>query len=248
MYREAVAMLEKVLAPQHRLIASTTHRLAAVLRIERKYEEAETLFQRALSMREALLGRDHPEVSQTLNSMGVLYSQAGRYSEAEQCYQRALAIREKVPWSPAPSGRDDAQKPRNPVSEGKEIRRCRGLLPPIAHDPRNGAGPGPRRGGGHTYNLCQLPPSAQPNGGGSYYGGTGTRDRSQGSRKKDLIEGVGAGAVPVESSFWIRAGEQSVRLMGITKGSNGVSSAFLISFPSSECILADFSFMGTLRT
>src|SRR5262249_45056096 len=63
---------------------------------ERRYAEAETLFNRALDIFTKALGPAHRFVATVLISEGHLFEHQGRYEEAEQAYKRALAINEKA--------------------------------------------------------------------------------------------------------------------------------------------------------
>ena len=84
-------------------LATTLNRLAELYRLQRKYEQAEPLYQRALKIREKALGPEHPDVATTLNNLAFLYAfqdspkapLGHKYGQAEPLYQRALAIREK---------------------------------------------------------------------------------------------------------------------------------------------------------
>ena len=78
------------------LLASSLDNLAQLYQGQRKYEEAEPLFQRALAIREGAFAADHPEVAKALNNLAVLYFIRRKYAEAEPLYQRLLAINEGI--------------------------------------------------------------------------------------------------------------------------------------------------------
>lgn len=59
LYRQALAIREKVHAPDHMAVVVTVEQLADTCAALRKFDEARTLFERALSVRETVLGADH---------------------------------------------------------------------------------------------------------------------------------------------------------------------------------------------
>ncbi len=69
--------------------------LARVYRNQRRYAEAEPLYQRALSIREQQVGPEHPDTANSLNSLALLYQDQRRYAGAEPLYQQALSICEQ---------------------------------------------------------------------------------------------------------------------------------------------------------
>ncbi len=60
--------------------------------VQRRYDEAEPLFQRAIAMAESTLGAEHPLVARTLAGYAGLLRATKRKSEAAQLEQRAKAI------------------------------------------------------------------------------------------------------------------------------------------------------------
>jgi len=70
--------------------------LAELYLAQRKYADAEPLFQRSLAIKENALGPDNPAVAAALTSLAELYFEQGKYAEAEPLYQRALHIDEKA--------------------------------------------------------------------------------------------------------------------------------------------------------
>ena len=70
--------------------------LAHLYSLQRRYAEAEPLFERSLAIMEKTLGPDHPDTAVTLERWAVLHDVRGRYAQAEPLYQRVLAIREKT--------------------------------------------------------------------------------------------------------------------------------------------------------
>ena len=95
LYKQSLAIREKVLGPNHSEVAASLNNLASLYESEGRYLDAEPLLQRSLAIYEKELGPNHPEVAVSLNNLAVLYSTQGRYSDAEPLYKRALAIDEK---------------------------------------------------------------------------------------------------------------------------------------------------------
>jgi tetratricopeptide (TPR) repeat protein len=63
---------------------------------QRRYAEAEPLFQQALKILQKVRKEDHPDVARSLNNLARLYARRGRRAEAEPLFQQALKIRQKV--------------------------------------------------------------------------------------------------------------------------------------------------------
>ncbi|CAN0557886.1 unnamed protein product, partial [Ectocarpus sp. 12 AP-2014] len=62
---------------------------------QRKFQDAEPLYERSLAIDEKVYGPDHPEVATDLNNYAALYEVQGKYAEAEPLLERSQAIREK---------------------------------------------------------------------------------------------------------------------------------------------------------
>jgi tetratricopeptide (TPR) repeat protein len=95
LYRQALAIREMQLGPDHPDTASSLNNLATLYDDQGKYTEAEPLDRRALAICEKQLGPDHPYTASSLNNLAYLYNAQGKYTEAEPLYRRALAICEK---------------------------------------------------------------------------------------------------------------------------------------------------------
>ncbi len=94
--REALAILEKALGPDHPDRLKSLDHLAMLYQDSGTYEEAEPLYKQALAIREKALGPEHLDTSVSVNHLARLYHDTGAYGQAEPLYKRALAIREKV--------------------------------------------------------------------------------------------------------------------------------------------------------
>jgi tetratricopeptide (TPR) repeat protein len=93
-YRQALALRQKHLGPQHPDIALSLNNLAVLYEAMGRYEAAELLYQQALEIWQTELGDRNPETANSLNNLAVLYQSMGRYGEAELLYQQALEIRQ----------------------------------------------------------------------------------------------------------------------------------------------------------
>jgi CHAT domain-containing protein/Tfp pilus assembly protein PilF len=98
LYRRALAIQERVLGPEHPMVATVAINLALLLatKKDKNYVEAEALYRRALAIQEKVLGPEHPGTAAALTALGAFYFDKGDYLGAESFHQRALAIREKA--------------------------------------------------------------------------------------------------------------------------------------------------------
>jgi tetratricopeptide (TPR) repeat protein len=62
--------------------------------MQRRFEEAERLFNRALEIDQKIVGPTHPSLALGLNNLALLNFDRGAYVEAEELLRRALAIEE----------------------------------------------------------------------------------------------------------------------------------------------------------
>src|SRR5689334_2314447 len=73
LYKQALAIHEKVLGSDHPDMAISLNNLAELYRSQGKYIEAEPLYKQALAIREKVLGSDHPYTAISLNNQAGLY-------------------------------------------------------------------------------------------------------------------------------------------------------------------------------
>ena len=66
--------------------------LAAVVRAQGRYPEAEALFREALEIDAATIGTTHPDYATHLNNLAGVVRAQGRYPEAEALFREALEI------------------------------------------------------------------------------------------------------------------------------------------------------------
>jgi tetratricopeptide (TPR) repeat protein len=91
-----LAALEDVqnAGPNDPRLAATLNTLAVLYHSQRKYAQAEPLYQRVLKLLEQTIGPDHPTLATTLNNLAVVYEAQDKYAEATPLYERALALME----------------------------------------------------------------------------------------------------------------------------------------------------------
>ena len=92
---KAVAAGEKALGREHQLTLGSLNTLGILLRIQGKYEEAETLHRQLLEWDEKNLGDDHPKTLTSMNNLAQVLLAQGRYDEAETLLRRAIQGEEK---------------------------------------------------------------------------------------------------------------------------------------------------------
>jgi tetratricopeptide (TPR) repeat protein len=94
--RDALAMNEKALGPEHPDTAQSLNNLALPLHAQGNLAGAKPLYERALAIREKALGPEHPDTAQSLNNVATLLKDQGDFAGARPLFERALAIQEKV--------------------------------------------------------------------------------------------------------------------------------------------------------
>nr|MCU0957826.1 tetratricopeptide repeat-containing serine/threonine-protein kinase [Hydrogenophaga sp.] len=96
LYRESLAMKQRLLRPLHPSTMNTMQTLAQNLNRQDRRDEALPLLEEILRQREALLGRDTSDVQIALNELGNTLQDAGRIDEAIARYRQAVAVGERV--------------------------------------------------------------------------------------------------------------------------------------------------------
>ena len=91
-----LAALEDVgnAGPEDPRLAATLNTLAVLYHAQRKYTQAEPLYQHVLKLLEQTVGPEHLTLATTLNNLAVVYEAQDKYGEAEPLYQRALILLE----------------------------------------------------------------------------------------------------------------------------------------------------------
>ena len=92
--RDALAIREKSLGPEHPDTVGSLSDLASVLRAQGDFAAARPLCERALVICEKALGPEH--IVKTIDSFAPLLQEQGDFAGAQSLYERALTIREKL--------------------------------------------------------------------------------------------------------------------------------------------------------
>jgi len=101
-YRESENMLSAALqvaepfGPQDPRLALSLNNLARLRQAQKRYGDAEALYNRALLISETERGREHLDSAVCLSNLAGLFQVEGKYVDAEASYQKALAIMEKA--------------------------------------------------------------------------------------------------------------------------------------------------------
>jgi tetratricopeptide (TPR) repeat protein len=82
--------------PEDPRLAATLNTLAVLYHAQKKYAQAEPLYQQVLKLLEQTIGPDHPTLATTLNNLAVVYEAQDKYAEAAPLYQRAMALIERT--------------------------------------------------------------------------------------------------------------------------------------------------------
>ena len=113
--RDALAIREKTLGPEHPETGRSLNNLALLLQDQGDFAGARPLYERALAIYEKALGPEHPRTAASLNDLANLLRYQGDLAGARPLYERALAIREKVLGPEHPDTAIEPQQPRPPA-------------------------------------------------------------------------------------------------------------------------------------
>jgi len=94
--REALAMRQKLLGPEHPDVADSLMRVAFVLRKQGKFAEAEARYRQELALLKKLHGKEHAEVARSLKDLAVVLADEKELVEAEALHREALASRKRL--------------------------------------------------------------------------------------------------------------------------------------------------------
>jgi tetratricopeptide (TPR) repeat protein len=102
-FREAIALLERTLGPDHLEVAIPLHNLADCYTYLARFLEAGPIYQRTLAITERALGPDHPEVATVYHNLGGLEHAAGNWTRGEPFARKSVRIRTRAlgPTHPA---------------------------------------------------------------------------------------------------------------------------------------------------
>ena len=87
---------ERVLGPDHLLVAATIDNLATNLSITGDYASAVALRERGIKIREKIRGAVHPEVAFSLTGLGIVYQEKGDSAKAKETFEKALNMYEQL--------------------------------------------------------------------------------------------------------------------------------------------------------
>jgi tetratricopeptide (TPR) repeat protein len=93
--RQALAVSERVLGPEHPDTLTSVNNLAVLLASKGDYTAAEPLHRRVLTARERVLGPEHPDTLQSMNNLAVTLFEQGKFADAEPLLRRAVAVSER---------------------------------------------------------------------------------------------------------------------------------------------------------
>lgn len=92
LYRRALALQRKLLAPGSAALGDALQRLSLLVSDLNRNREALPLQEQAVAIAEQLHGKDHPLVAERITNLGYLHEGLGDYARAVPLYERALAI------------------------------------------------------------------------------------------------------------------------------------------------------------
>ena len=94
--KQALALYETQLGPDHELTAVSANNLAEIHLRMGQYDQAVPLYERALAIAEKIGGPYSPDVAAWSSNLAGLYRDKGIYDKALPLYQKALAISERA--------------------------------------------------------------------------------------------------------------------------------------------------------
>jgi len=94
-YKEALALSEQALGPEHSQTASILNDMALLYCDEGRYHEARQLALQAEAALEKSLAPDHPQVADVLDTLAEVDERQGNHAMAERTYRRTLSATEQ---------------------------------------------------------------------------------------------------------------------------------------------------------
>jgi serine/threonine-protein kinase len=94
-YAAQHSILEKLVGPDHPLVAMALNNLGLNAEAEGRLDAAEVYYRDSVSLLEKALGADHPRVAIALSNFGATLHARHKSAEALAAFQRALAINEQ---------------------------------------------------------------------------------------------------------------------------------------------------------
>jgi tetratricopeptide (TPR) repeat protein len=147
LFRDALAIREKALGPEHPETAASLNNLALLLGDLGEFAGARPLYERALAIREKVLGPEHPDTAETLNSLaGLLMGPVRHYGRAAALRARAGELREGARPRASSHG-EKPQQSRRPTQRPGRLCGCAAVLRARADDTRKDPRPRASRHG-----------------------------------------------------------------------------------------------------
>jgi serine/threonine protein kinase/tetratricopeptide (TPR) repeat protein len=94
-HRQALALKEKALPPEHPDIATSLGNLALTLQGLERNQEALDYLDRTIAILQKGLGAEHPDLATQMSNRGEILNALGRFGEARASFERALVIWER---------------------------------------------------------------------------------------------------------------------------------------------------------
>jgi tetratricopeptide (TPR) repeat protein len=104
--REAVAIKERLLGPEHAGVGASLTNVGAILQAQGALREGASVLARALAITEATLGAEDEATEKAITNLASVHHAAGDFATARPLFERALAIAEKVHGAEAASTAD----------------------------------------------------------------------------------------------------------------------------------------------
>ena len=95
MQKQALALWEKEVGKESKLIVTGSTNLGEMYMALKRYDDAARAYQRALKIEEKTLGPEHPDLVVLMIKLGWMHYGNAHVGEAEALFKRAVAIREK---------------------------------------------------------------------------------------------------------------------------------------------------------
>jgi hypothetical protein len=102
MYRETLAVQQRVLGSEHPDTLFMANNVGISLNAQGKYDKAETIYRETLAVQQRVLRSEHPDTLNTSSNLANALKLQGKYGEAETMYRETLAVLQRVLGSEHP--------------------------------------------------------------------------------------------------------------------------------------------------
>lgn len=117
-YRAALAEAEKS-GTETELVKTALHYLGSNLEAQKRYAEAETVYQREFAVAKKVHGEGNPDLLYPLSDLTLFYINQERFAEAEKYNQIALSITAKMPKGERKEAAELAEYLRDWIKNGR---------------------------------------------------------------------------------------------------------------------------------